>query len=241
MRQRRAFTLVELLVVIGILTVLLALLMPAAARAREQARSVQCASNLRQLGNAFVMYAIDNEQWYPHHGDWVVLYPADWLHWQASRDPSRSAVARYLGPFKPEVYRCPTDDVSARPRVITEAFRYSYTFNHRLSSNPYSPWERVRGSEVRNAAAKILLMEEDSISIDDANFHPGFVATPGENLLGTLHDPAKRWNFHDWSTQPLANRPDRFERGNVVFADGHVAYVSREYAWDPNHFEPLRP
>jgi prepilin-type processing-associated H-X9-DG protein len=60
-------------------------------------------------------------------------------------------------------------------------------------------------------------------------------------MLGTLHDPAKRWNFHDWYTQPLANRPDRFERGNVAFADGHVAYVSREYAWDPNHFEPLRP
>ena len=83
-------------------------------------------------------------------------------------------------------------------------------------------------------------MEEDAITADDANFHPHFVGTDGENMLGTLHDPRKRWDFHEWYGQPLANRPDRFERGNVAFADGHVAYVSREYAWDAAHYEPLR-
>src|SRR3712207_5557296 len=93
---RRAFTLIELLVVIGILTVLAALLLPAASRAREQARSVACAGNLRQIGVAFVLYASDNEHWYPHHGDWVIQYKADWLHWQAARDPARSAIAKYL-------------------------------------------------------------------------------------------------------------------------------------------------
>lgn len=90
---RRAFTLIELLVVIGILTVLAALLLSAAARAREQARLVQCSGNLRQLGVAFVLYASDNEHWYPHHGDWVVQYRANWLHWQQARDPARSATA----------------------------------------------------------------------------------------------------------------------------------------------------
>lgn len=197
-------------------------------------------SNLRQLGSAFVLYGSDNEFWYPHHGDWVVQHKADWLHWQQGRDPSRSAVAGYLGPFKPQVYRCPSDDVQTRPRIITEAYRYSYTFNHRLSSNPYTPWQAVRASEVRNASAKILLMEEDSISVDDANFHPHFIATIGENMLGTLHDPRKRWDFHEWYGQPLKRRPDRKERGNVAFADGHVETVAREYPWNPAHYEPLR-
>src|SRR5688500_7654567 len=55
--RRRAFTLVELLVVIGIITLLIALLMPAIARARKQAIRLQCAANLRSQGQALMTYA----------------------------------------------------------------------------------------------------------------------------------------------------------------------------------------
>jgi prepilin-type N-terminal cleavage/methylation domain-containing protein/prepilin-type processing-associated H-X9-DG protein len=60
MRRRitsdRAFTLVELLVVIAIIAILIAVLLPALSRARQQAQTVQCASNLRQIGQAITMY-----------------------------------------------------------------------------------------------------------------------------------------------------------------------------------------
>ncbi len=63
--SKGGFTLVELLVVIGIIAVLMALLLPAINRAREQASRVKCGSNLRQIGNYLAMYASENRSAMP--------------------------------------------------------------------------------------------------------------------------------------------------------------------------------
>jgi type II secretory pathway pseudopilin PulG len=67
--SRVAFTLVELLVVIGIIAVLVSLLLPALGKARESAQTLACLSNLRQIGLGFALYAQNNDECLPP-GDW---------------------------------------------------------------------------------------------------------------------------------------------------------------------------
>jgi prepilin-type N-terminal cleavage/methylation domain-containing protein len=65
MRRRHGFTLVELLVVIGIIAILIAILLPALSRAREAAKKTTCLSNIRQLGDSFRLYAAQNKDIIP--------------------------------------------------------------------------------------------------------------------------------------------------------------------------------
>ncbi len=196
----KGFTLVELLVVIGIISVLIAILLPALSRAREEARRIACLSNLRQLGMGFYMYATENHGLYPRFADWNAEYPEDWIFWENDRDPSQSAIAVYVGGFTVEKFRCPSDDLyRVSPTHISPTYGpylYSYTFNQFCSSGPVTGKPPVRLGTIYDPSEKYILVDEDQQSLDDGNFARTWLERPSKTswpsgMIGHW-PPAKR-------------------------------------------------
>ena len=105
------FTLVELLVVIGIIAVLISILLPALNKARKAAQTVACLSNLRQIGLGFIQYAQDNRGNWPMY---IFTNSNGTLSRVGFEDyPLEAALSRYLGPKRLDYTRVAKDQFVA--------------------------------------------------------------------------------------------------------------------------------
>ena len=128
-KQQRAFTLIELLVVIAIIAILAAMLLPALARAKTEALSVQCMSNKKQMQVAITLYADDNNQVLPCNYDahdhptprgQTPTWCQGWLDWSEGVNSDNTNTAGLigtglLGPYAKAaaLFRCPADNYSS--------------------------------------------------------------------------------------------------------------------------------
>ncbi len=243
----RGFTLVELLVVIGIIALLVGMLMPVLSRAREAANRAKCLSNLQQIGMAFFMYVNANKWNFPSTAGGGVAYalPSDWIYWQPTRDLQQSAIAKYLAnrvldrKVLDNVFVCPSDDLNGHMFGFDAAqYRFSYVMNRNFGSEPVL-YPTLKVTKVHNSSEKIIVAEEDYRTINDGQWYPGYVTggawVVGTDYLSIRHEARTKYPDVPTASVPLPN-PEA--RGNAAFVDGHAEYVARNYAHTQAHAWP---
>jgi len=153
----RAFTLVEVLVVVAVISILIAILLPVCTSAREKARQATCTNNMRQIGTAMMMYAADNAQCLPPY-DTGIRVPIVNGKMTKERLPAqgRELIAS-LAPYahSKEVWYCSDDgpsDVTRDGRLFHRDTSYTYD-GWRLAQHPGwlstdMSWHGYTGSEL---------------------------------------------------------------------------------------------
>jgi prepilin-type processing-associated H-X9-DG protein len=214
-----AFTLVELLVVIGIIAVLIAMLMPALQSAKRQANATACKANLKTCYAFMLMYANDNRNWFapPNKGHEIGM--------SIYSNPPPDVWPKYVfnppGVWNPPVMICPGDDLTLLQ--TDQGFYHTYFLNGHIIER------KIRqGKKAGKSAADIILMGEKKPDFPDY-----YMERKQSGSGSDFWDRVEKY------------RHGLKLGSNYLFADGHVDSVMPADAengwadpWDPLETPP---
>lgn len=248
LKTEKAFTLVELLVVVAIITILAGLLLPALSKAVEMGRRISCANQLKQIGYAFQFYT-DNESGHYPFASWIVEVGSsgnptfswddqlcDYLSLGWSQTQREDTFPKRDAP----ILRCPSDRI---PPSLAPGFRRTYAMpgtpnvNRFISghymglsiTSPEAPKCR-RLSQIQDPSGTLLLVEQPDPGNFGGSNGAAACASPYKQVyLGSTPNEAS--GIHDpiFPSKAITTYVSRF---NYLFADTHTKYMSGDNTGD---------
>jgi prepilin-type N-terminal cleavage/methylation domain-containing protein/prepilin-type processing-associated H-X9-DG protein len=238
-RSQHGFTLIELLVVVSIISLLIALLLPALGNARHASQAVKCMSNLRQQAIGFGMYRVDSKDFLPpvnaEHARWSVADGNPYYEWPWGRP---NTIGPYLGrpqwgntsgynwggpgvaEYRTSAFICPSQSTNhkieawANPSHGESVYLQAPTSSDGFSGPNPQPWAKPRaGSTVTDPSEAVHLADSRHTNIEKGDWH-----LSGPTTIGTA---SERINLYR-----------HLGAGNVLFLDGHAKRYTLDYVID---------
>ena len=227
--MKKSFTLIELLVVIAIIAILAAMLLPALGKAREKAYSINCSSNLKQIGTAENMYVQDNQEWFlPDSVPYKTKTYERWFEILSGtrRDGTKAVMGNYNLQYSGRAKTVGTFVCPSEPRRFsntqdkTNAMVYYTTMHYAQNMFTGGTGDAYFGADRPTAFCRktsSILQPGKAILVGD-NVMPNVTECQFLVVFSFRHGASEAKERYITRTMPIMTGT----RGNFCFVDGHV-------------------